>query len=132
MTTSYEYDPASHAARFGVTCRTCHSGWPCEESSTPDHWPNLIPNGATVTTYDDLDRLVYYGNCTVVLDRDKTPWILFCNEDGDGYAATAPCPDDGIPAALDLEDLPDRGPLLVVFNGDPNRLAGTTAKGDSA
>jgi hypothetical protein len=122
MTNIYEIDPESHAARHGVTCRSCGNTWPCDNPGT-DHAPSLIPNGAIVTTYDDLDRLVYWApaaNVPVVLDRDHTPWLLYSNEDGDGYAGTIPCPDDDIPARCSLEDLPDRGPLTVVFNGDPN------------
>ncbi|HET6294363.1 MAG TPA: hypothetical protein VFG33_13350 [Kribbella sp.] len=82
---------------------------------------SLIPNGTIVTTYDDLDRLVSWapaGNLPVVLDSTHAPWLLFINEDGDGYAGSIACPDDGIPDRCDIEDLPDRGPLRVVFNGD--------------
>lgn len=121
MSTIYEINPASHAALHGVTCRGCGNAWPCGSGLDDSHKPSLIPNGAIVTTYEDLDRLVCWapgGHLPVVLDSGHTPWLLFIDEDGDGYAGTIPCPDDSIPARCDLEDLPMRGPLCVVFNGD--------------
>jgi hypothetical protein len=121
-------DPEGHAAKHGVTCRNCGATWPCPNRSRADHTPSLIPNGATVTTYEDLDRLVWCGDLSVVLDRDRRPWMLFVTEDGDGYAATVACPDDDIPALYNLEDLPTRGPLLVLFNGDHTTI---TASDDS-
>lgn len=124
MLTDY-LDPQSHAARAGVTCRSCGTAWPCPGWTGPDwhgHGPSLIPNGTQVTTLDDLDRLVTHAaGCPVVLDRDANPWTLYAGEDGDGYAHTVPCPDVGLTVAtIDLEDLPGRGPLRVVWNGDPH------------
>ncbi|MEU0093891.1 hypothetical protein [Kribbella sp. NPDC006257] len=116
-------DPDGHAARHGVTCRNCSSRWPCANSTRTDHTPSPIPTGATVTTYEDVDRLAWDHAMPVVLDRDHTPWMLFIDEDGDGYAGTIPCPDEGIPPLYDLQDLPARGPLYVLFNGDPTTLA---------
>ncbi|GAB3812700.1 hypothetical protein [Kribbella italica] len=119
-----ELDPNSHAALHGVTCRRCGLPWPCEGSSSFEgrHFPSLLPNGVTVTTTDDLDRLVTWApgaTCPVVLDTTGVAWILFSTDDGDYYAGTIECPDNGTPARYDIEDLPaDRGPLYVLFNGD--------------
>jgi hypothetical protein len=130
-------DSDSYAARHGVTCRICGAQWPCpgwtEDWLNGGHRPVLIPNGALVTTADDLDRLVSWSpgaNTPVVIDRDAVAWLLFCTEDGDSYAGTIPCPDRGIPERLELDDLPERGPLRVVFNGDPKWTNESEKKGN--
>ncbi|WP_433020000.1 hypothetical protein [Kribbella sp. CA-294648] len=116
--------PDSHAARCGVTCRDCGQGWPCQDNnpSADEHRPSLVPVGAPVWTEQDLDRLIWWapgGRCPVVLDRYATPWILYCTEDGDTYAVTVECPDNGAPGRYDLAGLlASRGPLRVLFNGD--------------
>jgi len=91
-----------------------------ETPLTDEHHSSLIPNGTLVTTYKDLDCLLSSGSdgLPVLLDRGATPWILFCTEDGDTYAATVPFPDLAIPSHVDLGDLVIRGPLRVVFNGN--------------
>jgi hypothetical protein len=83
-----------------------------------------IPNGATLTTYDQLFQLADAAGWSlpVVLDCYGVPWILYCNEDGDDFAATVPCPDLGIPDQIPLCRLADHGPLIVVFNGDRDDL----------
>lgn len=129
-----EAHPDSHAATHGVTCRRCGQPWPCEASNSWEgrHFPSLIPNGAVVSTTEDLDRLISWAphaNCPVVLDTTGVAWILFATEDGDQYAGTIECPDDGTPARYDVEDLPaDRGPLCVLFNGDQDTLTHTGAQ----
>ncbi|WP_041289264.1 hypothetical protein [Kribbella flavida] len=77
-----------------------------------------------MATADDLDRLITWapGTCPVVLDAAGVAWILFWDEDGDYYAGTVECPDEGVPARCDVDDLPDRGPLYVLFNGDRDAL----------
>jgi hypothetical protein len=77
-----------------------------------------IPIGAILTTEDQLEEVSTDALPVVVVDRDGTPWIVFQNEDGDGFAITAECPDEGIPAQLGFWGLCERGPLRVVFNGD--------------
>jgi hypothetical protein len=121
-------DPNSHAAIHGVTCRRCGLPWPCDGSSSWEgrHFPSRIPNGAVVTTTDDLDRLVTWApgaTCSVVLDATGVAWILFADDDGDYYAGTIECPDNGTPDRYDIENLPaDRGSLYVLFNGDREAL----------
>jgi len=123
--------PNTHPTPYPGSCRKCGDAWPCDDSSgwSGGHLPARIPVGAVVTTYEDLDRLISWapgGNCPVVLDRHSTPWIIFANEDGDGFASTAECPDEGIPGLYPLDELPLRGPLHVLFNGDRESLPGRT------
>jgi hypothetical protein len=121
-------DPNGDAAAHGTTCRRCGEPWPCPGTSSWEgrHFPSLIPNGAVVSTVGDLHRLINWaprGNCPVVLDSAGVTWILFETEDGDAYAGTMECPDDGVPARYDLDDLPAlRGPVRVLFNGDVTML----------
>lgn len=116
--------PDSLAARCGVTCRDCGQIWPCQANNTSadEHRPSLIPVGALVWTEQDLDRLIWWapgGRFPVVLDRDATPWILYCTEDGDCYAETVECTDTNTPGRYDLTGLVvARGSLRVLFNGD--------------
>lgn len=126
-----EIDPNSHAAIHGVTCRRCDLPWPCADPLSSEKWdaghtPDLIPNGAVVTTMDALERLIMWApaaRCPVVLDNFGVSWILFDDEDVRLYAGTIECPDDGTPGRFDLEDLPaERGPLRVLFNGDSQLL----------
>ncbi|TCM35124.1 hypothetical protein [Kribbella sp. VKM Ac-2568] len=120
--------PDSHAATHGAACRRCGLPWPCGGSSSWEgrHFPSLIPNGAVVTTSEDMYRLINWApraNCPVVLDTTGVAWILFATEDGDTYAGTSECPDDGTPARYEVDDLPaERGPLYVLFNGDYDAL----------
>jgi hypothetical protein len=74
-------------------------------------------------TTDQLAELLASALAPVVIDCEGNPWILFATEDGDAYAATVPCPDDGIPARTDFDRLCARGPLRVVFNGDTSSKA---------
>jgi hypothetical protein len=103
--------PDSHAATHGVTCRRCGLPWPCGGSGSWEgrHFPSLIPNGAVVTTAEDLNRLINWApraNRPVVLDTTGIAWILFSTEDGDTYAATIACPDDDTPPKYEVDDLP--------------------------
>jgi hypothetical protein len=77
-----------------------------------------IPIGTVITTFAQVEELSTDALSAVVIDRDGTPWIVFQNEDGDDFAVTVPCPDEGIPSQLSFEGLCERGPLRVVFNGD--------------
>jgi hypothetical protein len=82
-------------------------------------------HGVTVTTYEDLDMLVTWAPDANLpfLDRNHTPWLLYSDDAGDGYAGTIPCRDDDILARCNLEDLRTRGPLYVLFNGDHTTIA---------
>jgi hypothetical protein len=77
-----------------------------------------IPIGTVITTFEQVEELCGDILSAVVIDRDGTPWIVFQNEDGDDFAVTVPCPDEGIPGQLGFWGLCERGPLRVVFNGD--------------
>ncbi|GAB2580379.1 hypothetical protein [Kribbella endophytica] len=82
-----------------------------------------IPIGTLITTFDQVEELSTDTLSVVVIDRDGTLWIVFQNEDGDDFAITAECPDEGIPAQLGFWGLCERGPLRVVFNGDTSTEA---------
>lgn len=85
-----------------------------------------IPNGTLLTTYDELVELVSWAMTPVVIDSAGTPWIVFETDDGDDWAFTVPCPDDGISGRTDFDGLYERGLLRVAFNGDfgPNAWPG--------
>lgn len=120
--------PDSHAATHSVTCRRCGLPWPCKASSSWEgrHFPALIPNGAVVTTAEDLNRLINWApraNCPVVLDTTGVAWILFSTEDGDTYATTSECRADDTRRRYEVDDLAaERGRLHVLFNGDYDAL----------
>lgn len=123
--------PNANTAPHNLTCRECGSSWPCHGDSgrIDDHEPNPIPTGAVLTTAEHVTTLIEWtigGAVAVVIDRHATPWLLFANEDGDQFAVTVECPDDDLAPFYDPSALPaDRGPLLLVFNGDASAVAGT-------
>jgi hypothetical protein len=117
--------PGAVAAPYASTCRGCGREWPCAPGSTwaAGHEPTPIPVGTVLTTAEHVTTLIEWtlggGAVAVVIDRQATPWLLFANEDGDQHAVTVECPDDRVPPAYDPGSLAvDRGPLLLLFNGE--------------
>lgn len=78
---------------------------PTPENTPDNEHPHTIRD--ELSAFEDLELLVTGGSerQPVVVDRRGTPWILFCNDDGDTFAATVPCPDLGIPSYIDLAAL---------------------------
>lgn len=75
--------------------------------------------GHELTTEDELEQLLTLaesrGSLPVVVDRDRAPWILFVNEDGDQYSRTVPYGPEG--EGGEWADLLTRGPLVVAWDG---------------
>ncbi|MEV8375133.1 hypothetical protein AB0P21_20515 [Kribbella sp. NPDC056861] len=123
--------PGEVAAPYVSTCRGCGSEWPCALGSTwaAGHEPTPIPPGTVLTTVEHVTTLIEWtlsgSAVAVVIDRHATPWLLFGNEAGGQYAVTVECPDDGVPPSYDAGSLAvDRGPLLLLFNGDLAAISG--------